>query len=67
MKKLERAFIAAGYNKITLNVSLDPTERKDTVLRRLNYYIGLDYRAVGITYRAHGVLINMEKMIGGEY
>lgn len=50
------------YKKIILAVSIDPTEKKDTVIRRINFYIKNNYRVYNIKYRkTHGPLFYMIK------
>lgn len=62
MKKLEKKFRGKGIRKISLNLSIDPGELKKTVVRRINFYISLNYRVKDIKYRKNsGVLLDMYK------
>lgn len=64
MKKLELDFINSGIKKIILKFSVDPNENKKSVMRRMNFYIGLQYRVYDIEYREHyGPLLHMEKYL----
>lgn len=50
------------YEKIVLNVSIDPNETKSKVMRRLNFYIKNDYRTYDIVFRKkHGPMLSMKK------
>lgn len=61
LKRVEKALFKK-YNKIILNVSIDPNERKNTVMRRINFYIKNSYRVYDITYRnKYGPLLHMSK------
>ena len=40
-----------NIKEILLNVSIDPTENKNNVMRRLNFYIGLQYKVYDIKFR----------------
>ena len=49
---------------ILLNVSIDPNENKNTVMKRLNFYIGLQYKVYDIKFRKkNGPLLLMKKNI----
>ena len=62
MANIEHHFKQKKVKKIVLNCSVDPTEKKETVLRRLNFYIKMQYRVTNITFRdKHGLLLFMEK------
>ena len=51
-------------NIILLNVSIDPNENKNTVMKRLNFYIGLQYKVYDIKFRKkNGPLLLMKKNI----
>jgi hypothetical protein len=64
MAKLEAKYKRQSMKKIILNVSIDPTERQEKVMKRINYYIGLKYRVYDITYRPkYGPLLHMEKVL----
>ena len=61
LKKVENALFKK-YNKIILNVSIDPNEEKNIVMRRINFYIKNKYRVYDITYRKkYGPLLHMNK------
>ncbi len=62
MANIEHHFKQKKVKKIVLNCSIDPTEKKETVLRRLNFYIKMQYRVTNITFREkHIILLFMEK------
>ena len=64
MKKMEKYFIKKNINMILLNVSIDPTEDKNNVMKRLNFYIGLQYKVYDIKFRKkYGPLFLMKKNI----
>jgi len=64
MKKIEKYFNKKNINKILLNISIDPTEDKNTVMKRLNFYIGLQYKVYDIKFRKkYGSLLLMKKNI----
>ena len=64
MKKMETIFKKNNINEILLNVSIDPTENKNNVMRRLNFYIGLQYKVYDIKFRKkYGPLLSMKKNI----
>ena len=61
LRRIERSLFRK-YSKIILNLSIDPTEYKATVMRRINFYIKNDYRVFDIIYRKkHGPLLTMIK------
>ena len=61
LKRLEK-ILFKKYDKIILNVSIDPNEKKDTVLRRINFYIKNKYRVNDIKFRKkYGPLLLMYK------
>ena len=63
LKRVENSLFK-NYNKIILNVSIDPNEDKNTVMRRINFYIKNNYRVYDIKYRKkYGPLLNMYKSI----
>jgi hypothetical protein len=63
LRRIER-LLSRDYDSIVMSVSIDPTESKSTVLRRLNFYIKNDYRVVDVKYRAtHGPLLSMKKVL----
>lgn len=62
LKDLEK-HIFKSHKKVVLNVSVDPTEDKTTVIRRLNFYIKNDYRIYDIEFRKkNGPLFKMHKI-----
>ena len=62
MKKMETIFKKNNVKEILLNVSIDPTENKNNVMRRLNFYIGLQYKVYDIKFRRKfGPLFFMHK------
>lgn len=64
MKKIEKYFNKKNINTILLNISVDPTEDKNTIMKRLNFYIGLQYKVYDIKFRKkYGPLLLMKKSI----
>ena len=64
MKKMEIIFKKNNVKEILLNVSIDPTENKNDVMRRLNFYIGLQYKVYDIKFRRKfGPLFFMHKKL----
>lgn len=64
MKKLEQKFKDDNIKKIYLKVSIDPTENKKIVMRRINFYISLAYKVFDIENRdKYGPLLYMEKKL----
>ena len=64
MKKMETIFKKNNINEILLNVSIDPTENKNNVMKRLNFYIGLQYKVYDIKFRRKfGPLFFMHKKL----
>lgn len=62
IKRIESKLKKSGINKILLNVSIDPNESKQTVMKRLNFYIGLGYKVFDIKYRKdYEPLLSMSK------
>ena len=62
MKKMETIFKKNNIEEILLNVSIDPTENKNNVMKRLNFYIGLQYKVYDIKFRKKfGPLLLMHK------
>ena len=62
MKIMEKLFIKNKICNIILNASVDPTENKETVMKRINFYIGLNYRIYDIIFRKkYGPLLLMKK------
>ena len=49
-KKLTKIFRRSA-DKIELKVSIDPNERKEKVIRRMNFYIKNNFRVFDIKYR----------------
>ena len=61
LQRVERALFKK-YSKIILKVSIDPNENKDSVIRRINFYIKNNYRVFDIEYRKkYGPLFSMYK------
>ena len=61
LHRLERSLFKK-YSKIILNCSIDPNENKDSVMRRINFYIKNNYRVYDITFRKKfGPLLSMHK------
>lgn len=61
LKKIEKA-IFKKYNKIVFNVSIEPNEKKETVLRRINFYIKNGYCVGNVKFRKkYGTLFIMFK------
>ena len=64
MKKIEKYFNKKNINTILLNISVDPTEDKNTIMKRLNFYIRLQYKVYDIKFRKkYGPLLLMKKSI----
>ena len=64
IKKLENKFKKEKYNKILLKLSIDPTENIDKVMKRINFYISLQYKVYNINFRKkYGPLLYMEKYL----
>ena len=62
MNQIESKLKKSDINKILLNISIDPNEPKPTVIKRLNFYIGLGYKVFDIKYRKdYGPLLSMSK------
>ena len=61
IKRLEKILLKK-YSEIRLNVSIDQNEKKETVIRRINFYIKNNYRVYDITFRKkYGPLLQMYK------
>lgn len=61
LKKMESIW-KNKYKTILLNLSIDPTESKRKVIRRINFYIKNNYRVKNIKYRQKfGPLLKMYK------
>lgn len=61
LHRIERSLFKK-YNKIFLNCSIDPNEKKDTVINRINFYIKNNYRIYDIEFRnKNGPLFKMFK------
>ena len=61
---LESKFRAAGYEKVLLKISVDPTERKEKVLRRLNFYCKMGYKMKDVEFRPKlGPIFVAEKVL----
>ena len=64
MKKIEAIFKKNNIKEILLNVSIDQTENKNDVMKRMNFYIGLQYKIYDITFRKkYGPLFLMHKYL----
>lgn len=64
MKRMEHKFRKDKINKILLNVSIDPEENKNIVMKRINYYVSLQYKVYDIKFRKiNGPLLYMEKLL----
>lgn len=64
MKKLENKFRKQKYDKILLKLSIDPTEDLDKVMKRINFYISLQYKVYNINFRKkYGPLLFMKKTL----
>ena len=64
LKKLENKWKKNKKVKVILKMSIDPTEKKEKVLRRINYYIKNKYRAKDIKFRSkYGPILTMEKKL----
>ena len=62
LKVIQSKLRRAGFSTIELHVSIDPNERQQTVLRRINFYIKNNYRVTDITFRPkNGPLFTMVK------
>jgi hypothetical protein len=62
MKKIESKLKRNQTKKIILNLSIDPTENKIKVMKRINFYINLHYKVYDIKFREkYGPLLYMEK------
>ncbi len=60
-KRLERKW-KKNYEKVILKVSIDPNEKKDTIIRRLNFWYKLGFKTKNIKFRnKYGPLLTMEK------
>jgi hypothetical protein len=54
----------AGASRLDLQVSLDPNEKKATVLRRLNFYISHGFKATDVKFRGDaGSLLSMTLLL----
>jgi hypothetical protein len=63
MNKLEKKFKKENYKKILLNLSIDPTENINNVMKRINFYISLQYKVYDIKFRKkYGPLLYMQKI-----
>ena len=64
MERLERKFKKNKYSNIMLNLSIDPTENIDTVMKRINFYISLQYKVYDIKFRKkYGPLLYLKKKL----
>jgi len=62
IKKIESKLKRNQTKKIILNLSIDPTENKIKVMKRINFYINLHYKVYDIKFREkYGPLLYMEK------
>lgn len=61
LSRLERSFFKK-YNKIILCCSIGTNEKKETVLRRINFYIKNNYRVTNFNFRdKYDVSLEMTK------
>jgi len=61
---MEKLFKKKAITAILLNVSVDPNENKNTVMKRLNFYSRLQYKVYNIKFRKKDVpLLSMKKNI----
>ena len=64
LSELEKKWLNDGVKNIMLKVSIDPNENKNTVMRRLNFYIKFNYRVKDIEFREkYGPLLSMYKRL----
>ena len=64
MERLERKFKKDKYSNIMLNLSIDPTENIDIVMKRINFYISLQYKVYDIKFRKkYGPLLYLKKKL----
>lgn len=64
MLNIENHFKKKGIKKITLDCSIDPNEKKETVIRRVNFFFKQGYRVYDIDFRKdYGPLLQLEKNI----
>ena len=62
MKLIEKHLKKMKMEKIILNCSIDPNENKASVMKRMNFYISLQYKVYDIQFRKkYGPLLLMEK------
>ena len=53
---------------VVLNVSIDPTEDKNTVMKRLNFYISMQFKVTDIKFRSrYGPLLTMKRHVQVDY
>lgn len=63
MKKLENKLKKHKYDKILLKLSIDPTRNLVKVMKRINFYISLQYKVYNINFRQkYGPLLCMKKL-----
>ena len=64
IQKIERKLKKLNVEYIQLNVSIDPNEKMDTVMKRMNFYISAKYKVCNITFRKkYGPLFQMRKYL----
>lgn len=64
MLNIEYHFKKKGYRKIILNISINPIENKETILRGLNFYIKNKYLVYDIEFISdNGLILKMEKKL----
>ncbi len=62
MKVIEKMCKKMNIHQIILNCSIDPNEDKITIMKRLNFYISLQYKVYDIEFRKkYGPLLFMQK------
>jgi hypothetical protein len=64
MTNIEYHFKLKGYNKIVLDIAINPNELKEAVMKRLNFYIKNKYKVYDIEFRTeNGPVLKMEKIL----
>ena len=61
MEKLEKELIEQNIYIIKLDIYLDPDEKKDIMLRRMNFYIDLHYNIYDIKFQNREIFLYMKK------
>ena len=61
---METIFKKDNIKEILLNVSIDPTENKNDVMKRINFYCNFQYKVYDIKFRKKfGPLFMMHKKL----